>query len=320
MGPLPAIAQSLKDTPAPPPTAWDIAFGSAIASDYVFRGISLSNRQPMASAYSELRYNWASNVQIYGAVSTNSIEFPNRAAAETDFYGGIRSTFGKLALNVNAGYYDFPGGRLYDGSTSASTAFGAPGLNCTNGFYAAHGSCNTELAALGFAEVSTGGTYAFNDTIAAGANIFYAPSWGNTDADGTYVSGTLKLTAPSNMLPSKDDRAYFSGEFGHYFFGRTGAFSGNTVFPGQADGILLPEYNTWNAGLTFTCKVFTFDLRYYDTDLSKGNCNVLTGDNTAAYSARNISPINPSGLGSGWCGSTVVAKLSFDMTGSSGLK
>ncbi len=31
----------------------------------------------------------------------------------------------------------------------------------------------------------------------------------------------------------------------------------------------------------FTWKVFTLDLRYYDTDLSKGDCNAFTSDPTA---------------------------------------
>jgi hypothetical protein len=33
-------------------------------------------------------------------LSGESITFPNRAAAETDFYGGIRPTFGNLALDL----------------------------------------------------------------------------------------------------------------------------------------------------------------------------------------------------------------------------
>jgi hypothetical protein len=82
----------------------------------------------------------------------------------------------------------------------------------------------------------------------------------------------------------------------------------------------LPEYSTWNAGVSFTYKVFTLDFRYVDTDLSKANCNVLTSDHTATFSPANITPINPSGLGSNWCGSTFVAKLSFDLTASQNLK
>ena len=37
----------------------------------------------------------------------------------------------------------------------------------------------------------------------------------------------------------------------------------------------MPEYNTWNAGFSFTYKVFTLDLRYVDTDLSKSELQRL---------------------------------------------
>ncbi len=153
--------------------------------------------------------------------------------------------------------------------------------------------------------------------------MFYSPSWLNEGADGTYVSGTLKYTIPSDFMARyfpKDIGAFVSGEFGHYFFGQTSPFYGNTLFPGQANGIDLPDYNTWNAGLSFTYKVFTLDFRYYDTDLSRSNCDVLTSDHTATYNPSNVTPINPSGLGSNWCGSAFVAKLSFDMTVNTNLK
>jgi hypothetical protein len=50
------------------------------------------------------------------------------------------------------------------------------------------------------------------------------------------------------------------------------------------NGIPEPSYNTWNVGVGFTYKVFTLDLRYYDTDLSKGNCNAFTSDYTHQFS------------------------------------
>ncbi len=78
--------------------------------------------------------------------------------------------------------------------------------------------------------------------------------------------------------------------------------------------------NTWNVGVSFTYKVFTLDLRYVDTDLSKSNCDVLTSDHMATPSLSNVSSINPSGLGSNWCGATFVAKLSFDLTANTNLK
>ncbi len=293
---------SLKDTPvAPVASPWDVAFGGGIASDYIFRGITQSNHQPSVNAYTELRYNINPSLQLYGAVSAESIDFPNRAASEIDLYGGIRPTFGKLSLDFGYWAYLYPGGQLYDGMTPSG---------CTNGFFAVGGNCNVSKDDDNYWEVFGKGTYAFNDTVTVGGNVYYSPSWLNTGADGTYASGTLKLTAPASWF-TKDTGAFLSGEFGHYWFGQTDAFYFNTN---------LPEYNTWNVGASFTYKVFTLDLRYYDTDLSASQCNVLTADQTATFSPGNITTINPSGLGSNWCGSTFVAKVSFDLTASQNLK
>jgi hypothetical protein len=65
--------------------------------------------------------------------------------------------------------------------------------------------------------------------------------------------------------------------------------------------------------------VFTLDLRYIDTDLNKGDCNAFTSDHTASGTT-NITAINPAGLGSKWCGSTFVARLSADLTVNTNLK
>ena len=73
---------------APEPPAWDLAFGSAIASDYVFRGITQSNHRPSVAAYFEPRYNLNKDMQLYVGLGGASIDFPNRAAAEIDIYGG----------------------------------------------------------------------------------------------------------------------------------------------------------------------------------------------------------------------------------------
>ena len=62
-----------------------------------------------------------------------------------------------------------------------------------------------------------------------------------------------------------------------------------------------------------TYQIFTVDLRYYDTDLSKGNCNVLTGDHTATFNPAAISAINNGGE-SKWCSSAIILKLAVDYT------
>src|SRR6266508_2424316 len=117
----PALAadMSLKAVKAPPPPAfepWDIAFGSALMNDYIFRGITQSNHKPSVAAYFEPRYNVTKDLQLYVGAAAESISFPNRAAAEIDIYGGIRPTFGAFAFDFGAWYYWYPGGQCFNGS------------------------------------------------------------------------------------------------------------------------------------------------------------------------------------------------------------
>ena len=57
-----------------------------IASDYIFRGVTQSNHKPSVAAYFEPRYNVNKDLQLYAGIGGASIGFPNRAAAEIDFY------------------------------------------------------------------------------------------------------------------------------------------------------------------------------------------------------------------------------------------
>ena len=94
----------MKALKAPPPAAfdpWDVAFGSAIMNDYVFRGITQSNHKPSVAAYFEPRYNVTKDLQLYVGSSVESISFANRAAAEVDIYGGIRPTFGACSPSTS---------------------------------------------------------------------------------------------------------------------------------------------------------------------------------------------------------------------------
>jgi len=119
---------------------------------------------------------------------------------------------------------------------------------------------------------------------------------------------------------------YISGEFGRQWLGTSDIFYGIAGDPLYSNGIKEPSYNTWNIGVGFTYKVFTLDLRYYDTDLSKGNCNAFTSDFSATNSSPGfVTPINgganaATAFGSNWCSAAGVAKLSVDLTAMTNLK
>jgi hypothetical protein len=93
-----------------------------------------------------------------------------------------------------------------------------------------------------------------------------------------------------------------SGELGRYFLGTTDGFYGFTK---------LPDYTYWNVGLTYTYKALSLDLRYHDTNLSKGECSLITGNNAA------IAPIGNGSNQSKWCSAAFIATLSVDITGAS---
>jgi hypothetical protein len=294
-------------TKAPPvveASPWDIAFGSAIMSDYLFRGVTQSNHKPSVAAYFEPRYNINKDLQLYVGTSFESISFANRAAAEVDIYGGIRPTFGAFAFDFGVWGYLYPGGQCIG---AVVCPVGSPVL--PNG--------NVMKKDVSFFEVYGKLNYTVNDNFSFGPNVYYTPSFLNSGAPGTYASITAKAIAPSTWFGTSGVGAYASGEFGRQWLGTTDSFYSLT--PPLGVGIKFADYNTWNIGVGFTYKVFTLDLRYSGTDLSKGNCNAFTSAFNGSGTT-DVTSINPSGVGSNWCGSTFVAKLAADLTAMTNLK
>lgn len=297
-----APAADLKADPERPAAGprWDIAFGTTVMSDYNIRGITQSAHRPSVSAYLEPRYNLHPGLQFYFGLSGERIEFPNRAAAQADVYGGIRSTIDKLALDFGLWYYGYPGGKNFDGLSGASS--------CTTFNVSL---CNTMKGNVSFWEIYAKSVYAVSDWLTVGGNIFFSPSVLNSGAAGTYASITSRVTFPSPGLP-KGAVLFVSGELGRYWLGTTDAFYGVPAFP---QGIKLPDYMTWNFGAGVSFNRVTFDLRYYGGDLSQANCNVLTGDQRATFGGITaVSATNPTGLVSNWCDAAVIAKISLDAT------
>jgi hypothetical protein len=312
---------------APPVVAfdpWDIAFGSAIMNDYVFRGVTQSNHKPSVAAYFEPRYNVTKDLQLYIGSSFESISFANRAAAEVDIYGGIRPTFGAFAFDFGVWGYLYPGGTCFNGGNNglAVEAAGKPiSAEC---FANALLNANVIKKDLSFFEGYAKVNYTINDNWQFGLNEFYSPNFLNSGAWGNYASITGKYTAPSTVFGASGVGMYVSGEFGRQWLGTSDSFYGTTFaaagFAGPfPNGIKYTDYNTWNVGIGFTYKVFTLDLRYSDTNLSKADCNAFTSDNTARFS-NSFSAINPTGVGSNWCGATGIVKLSADLTAMTNLK
>ena len=293
--------------PIAEPSPWDWAFGGALLSDYNFRGISQSNRGPSGTVYSETRYNVNPNWQLYFGQQYWAVTLPTNPTCECDVYGGIRPTIGPLSLDIGAIYYWYPREKQHLGFP-----FPAPGATqpqFANG--------NTTLAQTDYWEVYLKATWeVVKDKFWLGINEYYSPSWLNTGAYGNFTSGTAKFGLPSfkfGFFGFDEIGWYVSGEAGYYSFGTTNFVPGVFAGPVAGTGVKLPNYTFWNAGLAFTWKVATLDLRGYGTDLSKANCNTLTGDPNAAPNGAGV-------LQSKLCGTSFITALKFDLTAMANLK
>ena len=301
---LAALAFSTGAALAADPPKWDFGAGAGVVSDYLFRGVTQSNHKASFNGYFEPRYNVNANLQLYAGVGYETIRFANDANSEIDFYGGIRPTIGKWALDLGVWYYYYPGGTCYAGGAFV----GCPAALLNGNFIKKN---------VSFMELYFKPTYNFSDSFSVGATFFYSPNFLNSGADGEYLSIVAKYLFPAMK---NGVQFYTSGEFGRQWLGTSDPFYGTGAGTTYVNGVPYADYNTWNLGIGWTYKMFTVDLRYTDTDLSKAECNLFTGDHTATFSPSAITVLNTTGNASNWCGARFTARLSADLTVNTNIK
>jgi len=257
------LGKGKKAPPAPVVSPWEWTVGGGVTSNYIFRGISQSNVQPSVNANAEIRYVINDNYTVYLGGAGSSVKLTNQATsppAEWDVIGGLRSTYGAFTVDLGAIGY------LYS--------------NSKNAFFV-----TTPNWFEGYAKT----TYAVNDALSLGVNVFLSPSYLDYGATSQYVAATAAYKLGDFAL---------SGEFGRQFFGKTDVAHTPTTTNNRS----LPDYTYWNAGIGYSYKIATLDLRYHDTNLSKRNCSAITGETTAGSNA------------SKYCNAAFVATLSFALT------
>ena len=265
---------------------WDIAFGSAIMNDYIFRGVTQSNHKPSVAAYFEPRYNVNKDLQLYIGTSFESISFANRAAAEVDIYGGIRPTFGMFAFDFGVWGYLYPGGHLRRQCASFGAFPGGDVCSDQPGHDLPRQRQRHEEGRQLLRRLRQGQLHHQRQLGVRRQRILFA------ELPELRRLGQLRFDhrqvhrAEHACFGTSGVGMYVSGEFGRQWLGTSDAFYGVTAFP---TGIKYADYNTWNIGIGFTYKVFTLDLRYSDTDLSKGNCNAFTSD----LRPRSLTQLHP---------------------------
>ena len=149
--PAPAVEQAADDG------AFDITVTATIVSDYRFRGVSDSDRDP--SAQGSVDISWRG---FYAGAWASSIARTADTNVELDLYAGYAGTAGPIEYEVGAIAYLYPGG---DG---------------TGNVYEATGALSYRLGPVG-----------------AKLSAFYAPDQENLAGDNFYLSAEAKVGIPA---------------------------------------------------------------------------------------------------------------------------
>ena len=250
-------------------TANELEFSAraGVASDYIYRGTTLSAHGPAAGAAVEATFG-----PLYAGTTVATVNLPTEPAAELTAAGGIRPKIANIDFDLGVTYFGYPGERL-------------PG----------------ETHGINYWEAVIRGDRRIGESIRIASGYAYSPNVSNTGAWSQYVAAGLGFDVPTRQLP-QNLGVSFTTAVGYSWFGNQAP---------QLGGFPLPAYLNWQAGVTFTYQVINLDLRYYDTNLSKENCFVFTGDPNARPGGRIDFITNPAGLVSNWCGATFVAKAWF---------
>jgi uncharacterized protein (TIGR02001 family) len=242
---------------------------AGLATDYIYRGTTLSAHQPAVGAVFEAAFN-----HFYAGAGLTTVKLPSEPAAEIAMSTGVRPSIGNVDLDLGWTYYLYPS----SGTTPVGTTID-----------------------INYWEFVARADSSFGEALHIATGSGFSPNYSNTGAWSNYTAFGVGLQLPRNSLP-RDLTASVTGGAGYFWFGNQSAALG---------GFPLPAYLNWNAGVTFSQKNVNFDLRYYDTNLSKEQCFVLTGDMTGGFGGRIDLVTNPEGRISNWCNATIVAKFWF---------
>ena len=213
----PATTPPLVATPGVP---FEVAFGVALTSDYVSRGITNSNSRSAIQGYIEPSVELPNIGAAYINVWSSNVDYGEGfEGAEIDVAGGIRPQFGPLSLDVGYVHY----------------------------FYA------PEHVSPDYGEIFAKADYNYNDVATFGTRVFFAPDFNQSGNTATWIAGGVKVPLPH-------DFAVYGG-LGYQFFEDSDAF----------------EQLAWTAGISYSWKAVTLDLRYWGTNLSDDECVVRSG-------------------------------------------
>jgi uncharacterized protein (TIGR02001 family) len=224
-----ADGYSTKDAPVEEGRKFSYSVTVGGTSDYVFRGVSQTFEDPAFQAALDISYGI-----FYAGIWGSNVDFNDapKANAEIDLYAGIKPTWGPVTFDLGVLYYWYP-----DGDDFANFN-GVPGQ-------------------LDYVEFKAGYSLAspWIKGLTSGTMLYWSPDYSFETGDVFTIESSASYALPQFWIFSPA----ISGAYGSVYGDSKDGFS--------VGGTSEDEYKYWNAGLSLAVEKFTFDFRYWDSDI-----------------------------------------------------
>jgi uncharacterized protein (TIGR02001 family) len=205
---------------------------AGVASDYVYRGTTLSDHKPAVGAAVEATF-----AGFYAWTSAASVRLPTQPDAEIAFGAGIRRTIGNADFDLGASYFTYPGDMR-----------GA--------------------ASIDYWEAAFRSEVKLTESLHWAGGFAYSPNVSNTGAWSGYAASGLGYDLPAHLLPP-DLGVSFTAAAGYSWFGDQSEALGGFPLPAYLNwhaGVTF-TYKSLNLDLRYydtnlskeNCFVFTCD-------------------------------------------------------------
>ncbi len=215
------------------------------ASDYLFRGISYTGSDPTVNSYLEGTYGI-----FYLGLWTSNIDTCDGSGClgpwEQDAYLGMRPVTGPISWDLAALYYYYK----TKGTVSASET--------------------------DYFEFKAAGTVTPITNLSLTAAVYYTPDQDLASPENISVEGTVAYTLPKFGIftPTISGQFGFSDASTNSIYGtEASALAGGKLGYWNGDD----QYTYWNAGVKLAVEKFTFDLRYWDTNIADNVADLSLG-------------------------------------------
>jgi len=218
----------------PSTTELEFSARAGVASDYIYRGTTLSDHGPAVGAAFEARFG-----ALYAGTTAATVKLPTQPAAELTFAGGIRPKIANTDFDLGITYFAYPGERL-------------PGE--TNG--------------INYWEAVIRGDRHIGEQIRIAAGYAYSPNVSNTGAWSQYAAAGIGYDVPGQLLP-QNLAVSFTAAAGYSWFGNQATQLGGFPLPAYLNwqaGVTF-THKAFNLDLRYydtnlskeSCFVFTGD-------------------------------------------------------------